>query len=207
MHVETTPVTITPPILRFCEKLCPGREPGFVPVMPLPLPWASMHECYFNVADMVRQEGGEAQYGWLIWEWPGVMLHAEFHCVWRTEGGLLDITPLPDGEESILFLPHPTKTYEGFPVVSERVALVNDKQVRKFVAAHQEMERLRVSTITEPLTKRAGPVAFPLYRLSSEDTEQYQQMEALATRLQAKMLSRSKRSVRGRASRGRARKR
>lgn len=56
--------------------------------------------------EKVRHDGGAIVFGWTIWEWPKVMLTAEFHAVWESpDGDLIDITPKPQRETSIIFVP------------------------------------------------------------------------------------------------------
>jgi hypothetical protein len=64
--------------------------------------------CFANVADVIAREGGSAIHGWTVWSAPGLWNAAEFHVVLKTAAGrLLDVTPKPDGEPCILFLPDP----------------------------------------------------------------------------------------------------
>lgn len=100
---ETTPPQLTGEIERFAASLR-ASTPAFVAVI------ADKHGLYGWCSDGVRQkvaaDGGSIAFGWTIWEWPGVMLTAEFHAVWRNEAGeMLDVTPKPGGEDRILFVP------------------------------------------------------------------------------------------------------
>lgn len=99
---ETTPPTITEAITRFTATLG-GAAPVFVPVI------QDEHGlygwCSDGVREKVRAAGGSIAFGWTIWEWPSVMLTAEFHAVWRDDAGaLFDITPKPAGQKRILFV-------------------------------------------------------------------------------------------------------
>jgi hypothetical protein len=102
---ETTPPGITPAILAFVGEFS-DEAPVFVPVVD------DQHGlygwCSDGVAEKVKADGGIPLFGWTIWDWPGVMLTAEYHCVWRDANGeVLDITPKPKGESRILFVPEP----------------------------------------------------------------------------------------------------
>ena len=44
-----------------------------------------MGRCYVNVAAFCQRNGGEIQFGWIIWELPGIYLTAEHHAVVETE--------------------------------------------------------------------------------------------------------------------------
>ena len=100
---ETTPPAITPAINGFAATL--GQEPPqYVP---------SVRDatglygwCSDGVLEKVRIDGGSIRFGWTIWEWPNVLLTAEFHAVWVSPGGeLIDITPKPQGEDRIVLVP------------------------------------------------------------------------------------------------------
>ncbi|WP_156408872.1 hypothetical protein [Rhizobium sp. Root708] len=65
--------------------------------------------CNLTVAAKVQQDGGGPLHGWSIWELPDALWTAEFHVVWKApDGTLIDVTPKPDGETSILFVPDDT---------------------------------------------------------------------------------------------------
>lgn len=100
---ETTPPAITPAITAFAQTLDAGAA-AFLPVVNEPLGLYGW--CSDGVREKVKQDGGRCIFGWTIWEWPKVLLTAEFHSVWENaEGALLDITPKPRGEPRILFVP------------------------------------------------------------------------------------------------------
>lgn len=133
--MDTTPADITDAILAFCRTIEPDESPFMVPVRSRKD--ALPDDCFFNVFDAVAEAGGAAQYGWIIWERPGIVLSAEFHSVWRTEQGLVDITP-HDGEQTILFLPT-AKQYEFRRVKPRRKALSNNGAVHALCRALDEV--------------------------------------------------------------------
>lgn len=91
-------------------------------------------ECFENVRRHVDRNGGSAQFGWLIWEWPGALIEAEFHAVWRNEDDvLIDITPAPDGDQRILFAPDNARKYEGKRVNNERMPLNSSRVVHDLI--------------------------------------------------------------------------
>jgi hypothetical protein len=100
---ETTPKTISEPILTFAKAL-DGDSAQFVPVKPDQ--YGLYGWCADGVNEKVKHDGGYIRFGWTIWEWPNVLLTAEFHSVWSDPNGeLVDITPKPQGESSIVFVP------------------------------------------------------------------------------------------------------
>jgi hypothetical protein len=98
---ETTPKLITQDVINFSGAL--GGEPKFVPVVEDA--YGLFGWCADGVEEKVRRQGGKTVFGWTIWEWADVLLTAEFHAVWEDENGnLSDITPKPQGENSIVFV-------------------------------------------------------------------------------------------------------
>ncbi|MER9776806.1 hypothetical protein [Mesorhizobium sp. M0220] len=115
---ETTPSAITPAVKVFVQQL--GGETA----QPLPVisdPYGLYGWCSTGVEEKVRNDGGSICFGWTIWEWPGVLLTSEFHAVWRSPSGdLFDITPKPQRETSIIFVPDlsyaPTFDFDNRPI-------------------------------------------------------------------------------------------
>lgn len=59
-----------------------------------------------GVRARIAADGGEVCFGWRLTEWPGVLLTAEHHAVWRDpEGTLIDIVPLATVSTVTLFAP------------------------------------------------------------------------------------------------------
>jgi SEC-C motif len=139
---STTPARVTEKILRLCRKISPNQQPIFVPVKPWRRACASL--CFYNTRDKVAQDGGSVQYGWIIWETPGVLIEAEFHAIWispQTE--YIDITPKEDGERKILFLPDTSRVWEGVLVENIRMPLADNAYTRRLIKYSEEMFRLR----------------------------------------------------------------
>lgn len=137
------PVNATAPaILALCHQLTPNesRAPSFVPN--LVSTQSSAGNCFNNVAQHQANHGGSIQYGWCIWETPGILLQAEFHAVWKTpDGKLVDITPhnqnLRDGH--ILFLVDSVRVYEGVRVNNIRIPLLDAPIVTAYLDAQNAL--------------------------------------------------------------------
>lgn len=125
----TTPAAMTEVIRDFCRSIEPATEPTFVIVRP----WdtGEVKECFDTTSRYAAQHGGSIQYGWTIWETPGVLLDAEFHAVWRDQSGsLLDVTPKLDGEPQILFLPDTKRVWANELVKNVRRILRDSPELQ-----------------------------------------------------------------------------
>ncbi|WP_417803896.1 hypothetical protein [Thalassospira lucentensis] len=108
---ETTPSEISEYHRSFCRTFS-DTPPVFVPVI------EDTHGlygwCCDGVSEKIKSDEGEHAFGWTIWEWPNVLLTAEFHDVWKSPDGVLyDITPKPNGEQQILFV-HDATFHQDF---------------------------------------------------------------------------------------------
>jgi hypothetical protein len=66
-----------------------------------------LNNCFFNVWVKMKYSGGHKQHGWLIaQDSTNEFIEAQFHAVWiDPNGGLVDVTPRPDTEKRIMFIP------------------------------------------------------------------------------------------------------
>jgi len=100
---ETTPLRLSSFVESFCETLG-DAVPQWVPV--IAMPGAEPGKSANNVAAKIARSGGDVQYGWAIWENPGISISASFHAVWMSpKGDLFDVTPEPYNASRILFVP------------------------------------------------------------------------------------------------------
>jgi hypothetical protein len=121
------------------------------------------NECFENVRLQVAAHGGGIRYGWMLWEWPAILLEAEFHAVWANpQGSLLDVTPKVDGEKQILFLPNSTRIYENKYVDNVRMALRDDRDVREFIQVVEEIGRIRARYTVNGLAEVPAEEVLPL---------------------------------------------
>lgn len=133
-----TPPAVTKQLLGLASKLAPGQTPVYLQVQPEAD--ATINECFPNVEAKIQNDGGSIVYGWQLWEWPHVLIEAEFHAVWRSpEGELKEITPKQHGEGKILFLPDHKRVYRGISVDNMRIALRDDPLIHHFIAVSKEI--------------------------------------------------------------------
>jgi hypothetical protein len=125
------PKIIKPYVISFCRGIVSEPEPIYVPVRPLH--GAPDDECFTILPKHIATHGGDQIIGWAIWEWPRVLIEAEFHCVWRQpDGALLDVTPKRVPVPRVLFLPDPRRRYHGRQVDNFRKPLDRDPAIKRF---------------------------------------------------------------------------
>ena len=132
MNTTTTPRRIAPPVRRLIETLTPGGQARYLAVHPEPD--AAVNGCFSNVRAKSERDGGRMLCGWQLWEWPQVLVEAEFHAVWLSpQGRMEEITPKPHGETSVLFVPDERRSYDGQVVDNVRMALHGDQLIEHFI--------------------------------------------------------------------------
>ena len=181
---ERTPKEISERILELCEEIAPGSGPVFIEIAPEP--GCEPADCFENVRRKIKKEGGRIQYGWALWEWPGVFIEAEHHAVYEPPSGTPwhDLTPCLRNSSRRLFLADDKATYnfsdEGIRRDNIRRALADDSLIEEFFKAarkrsafynglpgmaitlhaseDKEMQKLerRVARAVEALTEKYG---------------------------------------------------
>ena len=128
------PLEISAKISEFCSTIS-SSKPLYIPV--IPEDYSVAGNCYYNVMKKVSYDGGSMQYGWAIWEWPYIMVEAEFHSIWKNhEGESVDVTPNFFGSSRILFLRDPKKEYkflDGERHNNIRMAVSQHEAVQSFI--------------------------------------------------------------------------
>ena len=81
--------------------------------MVTPDSWCKAGDCFENVRRKLKKDGGRIQFGWAVWEWPGVFLEAEHHAVYVApkSPSFVDVTPCNFGSTRHLFVPDDSATY------------------------------------------------------------------------------------------------
>ena len=127
-----TPSTLSKDLVALCNDLVAGGAPVVLPVTPLEN--ARLCESFEAVERQIAKHGGTACYGWALWELPGLFLEAEFYAAWRhPDGRLHDITLKPGPIKYVLFLPDPTRIFDGRRVNGVRRAISRDPAVTEFL--------------------------------------------------------------------------
>lgn len=138
-----------------------------------PEPRAKPGECFWNVKAKVEQDGGRIELGRIIWEWPGILLNAEAHAVWVSEEReLVDVTPKPDGETKILFVPDARVCFprERGELACDNVrkALIDSPLVHRLISVCEDLTRLRGGRIVPRLSGAQEVAAQELAREHQE---------------------------------------
>ena len=101
-HFYTVPKIIDKHIKRLIQKIDSDYETEYVSVKTEE--YSNWGQCYYNVAEKVRRDGGKIHYGWALYQ-SKILSEAERHAVWEDENEkLLDITPNELGVDEILFV-------------------------------------------------------------------------------------------------------
>ena len=136
MNHSTTPRDISEEILHLCAELVDNPQPLFLNITPIQD--GQVNDCFQVVEAQVRRHGGSVCIGWEIWEWPLVLIEAEFHAVWRDDHGTLhDLTPKLLPVQRILFLPDPSRIYQGRQIDNVRRPISPEFDVADFIKASE----------------------------------------------------------------------
>jgi hypothetical protein len=149
MVMTRTPPAITDQILDLCREINPEKTPQYLRILPdrdcAPL------DCFHNARRRVERDGGSIQFGWAIWEWPGVYIEAEHHAVYVPLGQpWVDLTPsATPGFSHRLFLADDAAIYnfknEGIRRDNHRRALRDDALIQDFFHVAIEHNRIMSS--------------------------------------------------------------
>jgi hypothetical protein len=129
-------------VIKLRDHLGLSSEPVFVPVE---VNAAAIHgDCFKNVSEKIATSGGQLQYGWTVWESPDQLIEGEFHAVWVSpEDRFVDVTPKPDGEKKIVFIPDQKRTYKGIPIDNVYIPLSDDPLLLENIRRNKEYTKLR----------------------------------------------------------------
>lgn len=131
-----TPKQITKHIKRLIAKVAPGQQAVHLSVRPVA--GASVNECFPNVEARIAASDGRMLCGWQIWEWPHILVEAEFHAVWLSpDGEMVEVTPKQNAEDVILFVPDHSLSYAGAAKDNVRIAVRDDLLVHHFIRTAQ----------------------------------------------------------------------
>ena len=159
---------------KFVEKLLTKigseYEPEQVPV--IVEPYAKFNNCYLNVDEKVKRDGGKVHYGWAIYQ-SDILCEAERHAVWENEDGdLIDITPREIDFKQIMFVSNDDFVYTGHLVDNIRINLTDNPIVDDFIIVCENLEKLYTlgQRIDEEKLSIPVPVAKLIYQFEKLKT-------------------------------------
>ena len=141
-----------PEILAFCRQLDSTRPPLWVPVRPIPGSSGAGAHDLTALKSHVATHGGRIQYGWILWEYPGWYLEAEFHPLWSSaQGELIETSPAAAaaGLPRLLFLPDNTRAFGADDIANRFHALSTSPDVLSVVQHAEFLAKLQAETHTE----------------------------------------------------------
>jgi hypothetical protein len=137
-----TPSLISAEIRSLCHDLIrESTDPVFLDANPIL--GAHPLQCFPVVAEYAAENGGALCVGWRIWEWPQVMIEAEFHGVWQSPNGQLRDLTTPAAVGRILFLPDPIRQFRGRQVNAVRRPLADMQEIRDLIKAEDDAFEFR----------------------------------------------------------------
>lgn len=127
-------------IEKLLTKLNVEFEPEIVPV--LIEDYSQERQCYNNVEQKIKNDGGKIHYGWIIHQ-TNLLCEAEHHAVWENDNmELIDITPNQNGDNEILFVSANNYIYNGKDVDNVRVNATNNSVVDDFILVCETIGKL-----------------------------------------------------------------
>jgi len=174
-----TPASLSTPLQELVRQIVPNETPIYVDVQAIT--HAPNDECFVLVPEQIKRNGGEAAIGWALWEWPSLFVEAEFHSVWRApNGSLLDVTPKKSPTQKILFLPDPSRPYEGRQVNNVRMPVSRSPAVLEF---------LRVSDAEyEFMNRGERAVQHGYIKVQGAEAQEYAEIQRIKTQCFLEML-------------------
>jgi hypothetical protein len=161
----TSPQNVNKFIDKILDKINAKFDQEIVPVVIDPN--ASLLNCFINVAEKVRRDGGHIHYGWAVWQ-SDLICEAERHAVWEDlEGNLIDITPKENFQsDSIMFISDNNFVYTGQLTDNVRLNITNNSIVDDFITLCETVEPLySYGTRIDSLNIEMHPATIDIIRM------------------------------------------
>lgn len=134
--MSNTPKKIDDTVIEFCKSIVSSAKPEYITVCAES--WCKPNECYDNVQQKVRTNGGKRQLGWRIQvvpdPMPKFMIEAVHHAIWITETGeKIDITPQESYNGKIVFIEDNITQLGEYRIGEKYQALMKNKCVTEYV--------------------------------------------------------------------------
>lgn len=141
LHATTPPDKNDAFVTKLLDKLKAEFEPELVPIRPEP--YAKSLNCFANVMEKVKWDGGRIHYGWAIHK-TTILCEAERHAVWEDEQEeFTDITPTEVQAEHTLFVSdHEGFEYTGQDTDNVRINITGNPVVDDFIRVNETLSRI-----------------------------------------------------------------
>lgn len=151
LDVPIVPQKTMKKISELCLEIGKHGTPIYIPSIPEDK--IERHDCTRAVKQKIVRDGGEARFGWLIWQWANIVLEASAYIVWKDEtGNLFDVTPKETKYESVLFIP--ASVCDGVKLMNKRIPITDSALIKELVEISDKCETvLQKSTCTSQVDK------------------------------------------------------
>jgi hypothetical protein len=135
-----SPTEVNKHVKKILNKIASEYDAEIIPVFVEP--YAKKHNCYINVEEKVKLDGGSAHYGWAIFQ-SDILCEAERHAVWESPNeDLIDITPREFEFQQIMFVSDNNFEYTNQLVDNKRINITGDFVVDDFIILCEGIEKL-----------------------------------------------------------------
>ena len=135
-----SPIEIDRFVQKLLDKINYEFDPEIIPVVIEP--YAKIRNCFQNVDEKIKRDGGNVHYGWAIFK-SDILCEAERHAVWENaDGDLVDITPRELEFKQIMFVSENDFVYKGQLVDNIRINITDNPIVEDFITVCESLEQL-----------------------------------------------------------------
>ncbi|MCR5890536.1 hypothetical protein LRS06_23160 [Hymenobacter sp. J193] len=141
LHATTPPDKDDAFVTKLLDKLKVEFEPELVLIRPEP--YAKHLNCFPNVEEKVKRDGGRIHYGWAIHK-TTILCEAERHAVWEDEQEeFVDITPTEGQAEHTLFVSdNEGFVYTGQDTDNVRINITGNPVVDDFIRVCETLSKI-----------------------------------------------------------------
>lgn len=137
--IPFNPLEVNEHIEKLLDLIDSEFDPEIIPVRNEPN--AKLHNCYLNVDEKVKRDGGKVHYGWAIFQ-SKIICEAERHAIWESPNGeFIDITPREFKFEEIMFVFDNDFIYTGQLIDNIRVNVTTNTTIDDFIKLCETLEK------------------------------------------------------------------
>lgn len=91
-------------------------------------------QCYSNVEEKVKRDGGRIHYGWSVHFTSGIIIEAERHAVWENDDEeLICVTPHPSNHNEVIFISDDVPVDPDLQIDNVRMNITNNPLVDDWI--------------------------------------------------------------------------